>query len=312
METQAQKPKRKWPYILFVLLLLWFLGTIFSSVISKFTGLEGGSLGGNVALIPVKGVIMGDSPGGLWDDSASSQEIVKLIEKADESSSIKAIIIEINSPGGSPVATDEIAQALKKVNKTTVAWIREVGASGGYWVASATDHVVANRMSITGSIGVVASYLDFSGFIERYNVSYERMVAGKYKDIGTPFRELTTEERALFQKVLDDMRDDFIDEIAINRGMARKDVEKLATGMFYLGSDAKKLGLVDELGGKDEAIAYIEEKEGITADVVSYNPSPSFLDIFGSALSEQSFHVGQGIGDAVVEKGKTSKLEIIT
>ncbi len=291
--------QRKWPYVVFVLVFLYFLGIILSFFVPAFSGIESDSLTGNVALIPIKGVITGDSSDGFFEDSASSEEIVKLIEKAADDARIKAIIIEINSPGGSPVASDEIAMALKKTNKTTVAWIREVGASGGYWVASATDHIVANRMSITGSIGVVASYLDFSGFINRYNVSYERMVAGKYKDMGTPYKELTPEERMLFQKVLDDLHDEFIDEVAANRGMPRKDVEKIATGLFYLGSEAKRLGLVDELGSKDEVIAYIEEQEGIEADIVKYRSSPEFWDIFGSVLSKQSFHVGQGIGDAL-------------
>ncbi|KHO52428.1 MAG: Protease IV [archaeon GW2011_AR11] len=310
MDDQMPQQKRKWPYIAFVLLFLWLFALMLSSFISLFAGIESDSLGGNVAIIPVKGVITGDPGSGLFDEGASSEEIVKLIEKADRNPGIRAIIVEINSPGGSPVASDEIAQALKKTNKTTVAWIREIGTSGGYWVASATDHVVANRMSVTGSIGVIASYLDFSGFIGRYNVSYERLVAGKYKDIGTPFKEMTPEERVLFQNVLDDLRDNFIDEVAANRGMDRKDVERLATGLFYLGSEAKGLGLVDELGGRGEAIAYIEQKEGIKAQVVKYKPTPSFVDILQGAFSEQSFHVGQGIGDALVEKGKTSLVQI--
>jgi protease IV len=294
-----QPKQKKWPYILFVLVFLWLMGIILSFFFPAFTGIEADSLTGNVALIPIKGVIVGDTSGGFFDDSASSQDIVKLIEKADDDARIKAIVLEINSPGGSPVASDEIAQALKKTNKTTVAWIREVGASGGYWIASASDHIVANRMSITGSIGVVASYLDFSGFIERYNVSYERMVSGKYKDLGSPYRELTTEERALFQNVLDDLRDEFIDEVAANRNMPRKDVEKAATGLFYLGSEAQRLGLVDELGGKDEVIAYIEEQEGIKADVVTYKSTGDLWDLFGATIREQSFHVGQGIGDSL-------------
>ena len=311
-QTTPPKPKRKWPYVVFVLVLLWLLAIVFSSFASLFLGIEGDTLGGNVALIPVKGVIMGDSASGFFSEGASSEEIVRLIEKADENPSIKAIIIEINSPGGSPVASDEITQALKRTNKTTVAWIREIGTSGGYWVASGSDHIVANRMSITGSIGVIASYLDFSGFIERYNVSYERMVAGKYKDIGSPFRELTSEERTLFQNVLDDLRDEFIDEVAANREMPRKDVEKLATGLFFLGKDAKEMGLVDELGGEQEVIAYIEEKEGITVHIVKYKPREGLLDVLGGAFAGQSFHIGQGIGDAIVEKGKASTVQFST
>ena len=90
----------------------------------------------------------------------------------EENKDIKAIVLEINSPGGSAVASDEIASAVKKSNKPTVAVIREAGASGGYWIASSTDHIIANRMSITGSIGVISSYLEFSGLIEKYWVGW--------------------------------------------------------------------------------------------------------------------------------------------
>ena len=116
------------------------------------------SLSGNVALIPIDGVIVGDKDSDfLFESVTSSPEAVELIEKANKNPNIKAIILEINSPGGSAVASEEIANAIRKTNKTTVAWIREAGASGAYWVASATDYVVANRASITGSIVVIAS-----------------------------------------------------------------------------------------------------------------------------------------------------------
>lgn len=175
---------------------------IASGFISLFIGSDVSMSDANVAIIPVKGVIMVDDSSSLFTDYASSEDIKELIVKANKKPMIKAIILDINSPGGSAVASQEIADAMKRTNKTSVAVIREVGASGGYWVASSCDHVIANSMSITGSIGVIASYLQFSGFLNDYNVTYERLVAGKYKDMGTPYKELTFEERRLMEKSL--------------------------------------------------------------------------------------------------------------
>jgi len=136
---------------------------------------------GNVALISVEGIIMGGGSS-FGQEIVSSKTIVDFLKDAEEKSRVEAVVLEINSPGGSAVASDEIASQIKKMEKPVVVVIREVGASGGYWVASAADYVIANRMSITGSIGVISSYLEFSGLMERYGVSYERLVAGEYKD----------------------------------------------------------------------------------------------------------------------------------
>lgn len=310
----AKKVKRsRWVTIGVTLLIIWFVAFILSGLTGFFTGESTKTLSGNVALIPVKGVILGESDDSLFGGGiASSTDIVEQIEKAAKKESIHAIVLEINSPGGSAVASDEIAQALKKVNKTTVAWIREVGASGGYWVASSTDHIIANRMSITGSIGVIASYLEFSGLLERYNVTYQRMVAGKHKDLGSPYKKLTPEETELFQRALDRLRDYFVDEIAENRGMNRDYVDSLATGMFYIGSEAHTLGLVDELGGKDEVVAYVEQVENIQVDFVDYKPKKGLSELFGSVIGEQSFHVGEGIGHALTSQKPVSQLNILT
>ena len=156
------EPKFRWGYAIFAVFLLMIAGFVAVGIISLFSGVDVNSLEGNVAMIPIEGVIVGtDSSGMFFDDSVSSQDTIELIEKADRNPNIRAIILQINSPGGSAVASEEIANAVKKVNKTTVAWIRESGASGAYWIASSSDYIVANRVSITGSIGVIASYLEF-------------------------------------------------------------------------------------------------------------------------------------------------------
>ena len=240
----------------------------------------------------------------MFEDVTSSEETNKLIRRANRNDRIKAIIFEINSPGGSAVGSEEIANEIKKINKTTVAWIRETGASGAYWIASSTDHIIANRMSLTGSIGVIASYLGFAGFLEDHNVSYERLVSGDLKDIGMPFKELTPEERVLFEKTLDSIRDYFIEDVAKNRNLNKKDVEKIATGMFYLGSEAKELGLVDELGGRDEVINYVEKQIGEEVDLVTYKKERGLLSSLSEVMNEKFFYVGKGIGNSFFTKSK--------
>ena len=304
----------RWGYAVFVIILLTVLGFIAVAILSLFAGIDFQSLGGNVALIPIEGEITGSRDSGLSFGGAVSlsPDIVEMIEKADKNPSIKAIIFEINSPGGSAVASQEIADAVQKTNKTKVAWIREVGASGAYWIASSSDYVVANRASVTGSIGVIASYLEFPGFLDRYNITYRRLVAGKYKDIGSPFKEMTSEEEAVFQESLDEMRDYFVSEVARNRHMNKKDVDKIANGLFYLGAQAKDYGLVHELGGKSEVINYIERKEKIKAEIVEYKKHRGLIDVLGDALSQSSFYVGKGIGSEVLDKTTASTISINT
>ena len=301
-EGKIPKPSFRWGYSIFVLFLLLLLGFISVGIISLFTDVDVESLKGNVALISIDGIIAGSSDDYLFESVSASTDIVELIEKADKNPKIKAIILEINSPGGSPVASEEIANAVLKTNKTTVAWIRDIGTSGAYWAASASDHIVASRASITGSIGVIASYLEFPGLLEEYNITYRRLVAGKYKDLGSPYKEMSLEEQAIFQQMLDELRDYFVSEVAKNRQMSKKDIDKIANGLFYLGSEAKQLGLIDEVGGKAEAIRYIEAKENIKAEIVEYEKEKGLLELLSEVMNKNSFFVGKGIGSSLLQK----------
>src|SRR3989338_5716865 len=232
-----------------------------------------GSNFGNVALIPLEGIITSNGGKMLGEVTISSADIIQFVEEAEENPQVKAIVLEINSPGGSAVASDEIAAAVKKAEKPVVALIREVGASGGYWVASAADHIIANRMSITGSIGVISSYLEFSGLMEEYGVGYEQLTAGKYKDMGVPYRKLQDEEKDIFQSKLNTIHRFFKEEIAENRKLSEQAVEQLATGEFFLGVEALSLGLVDELGDKAAVEEYLKNVHGLeSVDYVEYRP----------------------------------------
>src|SRR3989338_4632183 len=303
----------RWGYSIFVLFFLAVLSFIAVGILSLFLGADAKSLSGNVAIIPIKGIIMtSEDSKSLFETTSVSSDVIELIEKANKNPSIKAIIFEIDSPGGSAVASEEIANSIKKTNKTTVAWIRESGASGAYWIASAAEHVVSSRSSITGSIVVIASYLEFPALLERYNVTYQRLVSGKYKDIGSPLKEMTLEEKAVFQQNLDYIRDYFASEVAKNRNLNKKELDKIANGLFYLGAQAKELGLVDELGSKDEAISYIDRKSVVKAEIAEYKKEKTIFDILSEVLSRQSFFVGKGIGSLILSKNSLSTLRITT
>lgn len=233
---------------------------------------------GNVALIPIKGVIVTQT--GSWAGAVDPVFVRESIKNADEDERIKAIVLEIDSPGGSPVASDEIGQALKTTSKPTIALIREVGASGAYWVASNTDYIIANRMSITGSVGVTASYIEIAGTLRRYNATYQELHSGEYKEAGSMFGELDAQERALLQRKIDLIHEYFLEEVQQNRNLSRDATDTIRTGEIFIGSEALELGLVDELGGFDELDAYLKEITGEKPSYIYYEKQLSFLDQF--------------------------------
>lgn len=269
-----------------VLLTLLFIFILLGSVGELNTS-------GNIAVIPIHGVISSASI--PFSDVVSSDKIIGWLNKANQSENIKAIVLDINSPGGSPVASAEIAEAIQKIDKPVIAVIRETGASGAYWIATATDKIYANRMSLTGSIGVTASSLAFPGLIANYNVTYRRLVAGKYKDAGTPFREMTTDEEQLFDNLLQDLYDEFVSAVARNRHMSVARVEELATGFVYLGAEAKTLGLIDALGSKQDAIDYAASLIGEPADVIEFKNKPSLMDALTQSMSTAFYSMGKGM-----------------
>tara|TARA_Y100000310_G_scaffold305823_1_gene346414 strand:+ start:806 stop:1729 length:924 start_codon:yes stop_codon:yes gene_type:complete len=293
----AKQPKRRWTGIIALLVALWLISFVMSMFITSDLQITSG----NVLVIPIKGVILGDDPGGFGSNALSSSQVVSDIEAAAEDDDIKAIVFEINSPGGSAVASDEIAQAVIALDKPTVSYIREVGASGAYWVAASTDKIFVNRMSITGSIGVIASYLQFSDLLDEHGVTYERMVAGKYKDMGTPFKDLSDTERLIFQQTLDQIHKEFVKGVAENRNLSVEKVTELATGQVYLGSRALGLGLVDEIGGKNEVHAYLEKELNMTVEFFEWERKESILDLLSQISGGGSYQVGRGIGDSLVK-----------
>lgn len=270
----------------------FFIFIIAVVLINWLSGVWGEGIGPKTLIIPVSGPIsLYGNSGVLSDPGASAQEIVTQIESANENDDIVAIILEINSPGGTVVASQEIARAVRSSKKPVVAWMREIATSGGYWIAAPADKIIADPATITGSIGVTGSYLSFGGLFNEYGVKYEKLVSGPYKDTGTPYRNLTASERILMQSKIDKINDMFIAHVASNRDLTISEVRKLATGEIFLGIEAITNGLVDQMGSKKEAVTAAENLAGIKDTIViRQEKKVGLLDRF-SALANINLNI---------------------
>ncbi len=297
----------KWSYSIFFVLFLMFV----SFIISGLLGLSVSPSYGNVLVISLNGPILSHSPGGSIfgaEASSSSSFIIETLRTAQEDSSIKAVVFSIDSPGGSAVASQEIVEAVKKIDKPTIAVVRSVGASGAYWVASATDKIYANPLSIVGSIGVTSSYLEFSGLLERYNITYERLVSGDHKDMGSPFRSLTDEEREMLLEQINLVHDYFVEDVASNRLMDKSEIELIATGQVFMGAQALSNGLIDELGNLDDVQNHLEELLNSTVSfryVQQRRPLFDFVSVVGDNFA---FNFGKGFASWVTQERNSEVL----
>ncbi|MBS3171844.1 signal peptide peptidase SppA [Candidatus Woesearchaeota archaeon] len=256
-----------------------------------------------IVFISIKGTIVSSSSNGIFNEQqATSTGVISYLNKAKNDNTIKAVILEINSPGGEALASREIVEAVKGMNKPVVAWIRDVGASGAYWVASASDSIIADELSVTGSIGVLGSYLQFEGLMNKYGITYERLVGGRYKDLGSSYKELSTEEREILQKKINTIHRIFSDDVSKNR---KKDLSKFSNGEFFLGIEAKEIGLIDHLGGKEKAIEVSKELASIEkARTVVFKERKSFFSSIDKYFTKYSYFIGKGISDGFLVKNE--------
>lgn len=195
-------------------------------------------------------------------DTVSSEDILSYIQNANNNENIKAIAFEIDSAGGSPVAGEEIANAIKNSEKPVIGFIRESGVSAAYWAISSADKIWASKNSNIGSIGVTMSYLNNVENNKKEGYTYEQLISGKFKDSGSPDLPLTAEEKDLFMRDLKIIHQNFIEVISVNRNIPIGEVTKIADGSSVLGEKAKELGLIDEIGGLHEVENYLEEQLG--------------------------------------------------
>ena len=203
-----------------------------------------------------------------------SKEILTQIKNFRENDSIKAIVIRIDSPGGAVGPSQEIYREIRKTRKTkkVIASMGTIAASGGYYIAAATDGIIANPGTITGSIGVILGYTNFEALFEKIGLFPVVIKSGEYKDIASPVRKMTEPEKELLQKFSDTVHQQFIRDVANGRQMETTDVQKIADGRIVSGETAKTLGLVDRLGNLEDAIEWAGRLGGIKGKISSVYP----------------------------------------
>lgn len=237
-----------------------------------------------IAVVPVRGEITSEADTGAFASGAVTERLISQLRQAREDEAVHAVILRLNTPGGSVVASNAVVdelRSLRSAGKPVVASMGEVAASGGYLLSAASDHVIADPATITGSIGVIMVLLNLEEAGGKLGVEPVILKAGRHKDMGSPFRDLTARERRMFQDLLDESHDAFVETVAEGRDMSPREVRDVADGRIFSGQQAERLGLVDELGGFDHAIdAARSLAEMDEALVVEYQETFSLLDMF--------------------------------
>ncbi|HAL57618.1 MAG TPA: signal peptide peptidase SppA [Bacteroidetes bacterium] len=196
----------------------------------------------------------------------SSTETVRQFKKYRENKSVKAILFRVDSPGGGVSASQEIYEEVKKTRdegKPVVVSMGSVAASGGYYVSCGASKIVANPGTLTGSIGVIFQFLHFTELMNKVGIDASTFKTGKYKDVGSPFRKTTEDEKKFFDQLLADVYDQFVGVIVKERKLDRKDVLRYADGRVFTGRQAKEYGFVDTLGTMEDAIKIAADLGGI-------------------------------------------------
>jgi protease-4 len=252
-------------------------------LISRFSSLSGSTkfgFGEKIAVIEIRGSI------------TQSSGIIEDLQQYAEDEGVKAIILRIDSPGGGVGPSQEIYREVMKIKsnhkKKVITSMGSVAASGGYYIASACDLIVANPGTITGSIGVIMEFTNIEELFKKIGIKGVVLKSGEHKDIGSPFREMTPEEKKLIQSVIDNVHQQFIQAVAEGRKMERSKVAQVADGRILTGEQAKQLGLVDQLGNLQDAIDTAAKMVGIEGKPVVLYPKKKFslLELLIEGITE--------------------------
>lgn len=223
----------------------------------------------NITTLYLNGVLTASTP--EFDDGAeegsvptytTSQGVSTIMNQLERSTTVDGVIVTIDSPGGSAVAAEEFMDAFKRFDKPIVALIRSSGVSAGYWAALGADRIFASANSQVGSIGVTFSYTDSSAKNAKEGITYNVISSGKFKDIGSSNKPLTDEEKALLERDVKIMENNFITAVSEARSLSPESVQEMADGSFMLGQMAKEKGLIDEIGGIEAAREYLASRIG--------------------------------------------------
>jgi protease IV len=272
------KSRTLWTGCLITLLVvLFFLGI--SGVVLALLG-KGSLLSSRerVGVVEIKGVL------------TDSRAPIKQLDRFQDDSSIKAIVIRIDSPGGAVGPAQEILREVEKVKakKKIVASLGTVAASGGYYIASGANLIMANRGTATGSIGVIMQFANVEGLSKKIGLDFFNLKAGRYKDAGSPFRLMTPEERAYLQNLIDNIYQQFLNDVATNRNIPLAKLRGLAEGRVYTGEEAKQIGLVDEFGNLPDAVEKAGRLGGIKGKVEAVYPEKEGFSLLRLILGQET------------------------
>lgn len=260
------------------------LGVLTSGSLDFSNGL---STGEGIALIKVEGVIQPGEPPvdflGASQAGAYSDRIVRQLKQANDDANVKAVVLRVDSPGGGVVASDEIYEQIVAMNKPVLISMGTLAASGGYYISAPADEIWANRHTLTGSIGVIIQFVNVEDFMNEYGVDATVVKSGLNKDSGSLFRTMTEAEKAIWQSIIDESYDTFVQIIVQGRNLNEATVRTLADGRVYTGQQAYDAGLVDHLGNLEDVINRAAELANIEGKprIIEYNQPPS---LFGSLL----------------------------
>jgi len=259
---------------------------------------------GKIVVIPLSGPIT--TAGSLLSPGSTiTPGLVRdYLARAEKDTAVKAIVLRIESPGGEIAPSQEILWEIEEVKeaKPVVVSMGGTAASGGYYISTKADKIVALPTTMTGSIGVISQVMNVEGLLEKLGIEVETFKGGKYKDMYSGFREMTPEEEEIMQGMIDEYYEQFIDVVAEGRGLGKEEVRDLATGQIYTGTAAKELGLVDALGGLDTATELAMELAGIEAARVEYyQPARiTLLSLLGFANAIQARIAGLSAQDIIL------------
>jgi protease-4 len=257
----SEQQRRYWPWLLvgggvFFLFLLFVFTIVYVSMGSNDTEFSG--FGEKIAVVDIEGVIV------------SPRETVDNLKRFADDDSIKAIVLHLNTPGGGAAASEEIYREVRRIRdekkKRIVASVGTVGASGGYYIASATNKIYADQASIVGSIGVIAQWVNYEELMKWAKLKDVTLKAGALKDVGSPTREMTPEERAYLQSLIDNMHGQFIHAVAEGRGVKDDDIRKIADGRVWTGQQAADMKLVDQIADFPAAVKDTARAVGIKGE----------------------------------------------
>ncbi len=260
--------------------------------------------GETIGVIEINGVIGGELASGLTTAiNADSGDIMEAIRTADEREDIKVLLLRINSPGGTSVASQEIGIELDKIRtngKKVVVSMGEVCASGGYWIACSSDHIVANGGTLTGSIGVIMEMTNLEDLYEKVGLRQEVIKSAEHKDIGSSYRDMTDNERKILQEIVDDSYEQFLDQVRRGRrGKIEEDrLLEIADGRVFSGRMALEMGLVDSLGNYYDAIDMARQTVGLDENSsVEILNGQGYWDLFFKQLGSTSLQFNAGWPD---------------